>query len=683
MKIFLRRHADAVALCALAVVCAVVFWPLLNGQTLYYGDLQLYFQPMATFWKSHIAQNRVPLWNAGILGGAPFVGSPQMWILYPSALLFLPFSAITALTVTTVFHFWLAGAFFYAWTRRGCLQLQPLAAFFGACVWMLSGFLVAKSQFPNMLQTFAYVPAVLWAGEVVAARANFRSVLVLASLLSLQLLAAHAQISLFSGYMLAIYTFFRWRAIQPRRGGWRVFGCVAGALALTILLTLGQTLPVFEALGATARQSLSLFDASRFALIPWALGTLVAPHFYGNPMKGVWHYPFDVNIWESVCYLGIAPLLLALVAVNREPRARFWAGWTLGFLWISMGVFGGLYAIAFFVLPGVARFHDAGRFLVGFSLGGAVLAALGAQYFLLHIRNGARWTMLLLALTLLDLGIFARGFYPTIPVALAQLSPAPPWGRDDFVEARQGRIWTMETDKMWPMYQPIWDMRPGDFDNTRRFFANVPPNRHLLSGWIAEVGYEPLYDRATQSRVRALDLNFKDNKFPPQLATQLSHNSVRILQIIRDKPLLATPDWTLVGASQQPIDGQRIFYYRNEKCLPRARFGIGNGQWQRAQIIDETSSSLEMEVPSNARQIELADSMRPGWSASLNGQSLPIQTTIEGWRRVNLAAATDASARHVRFKYEPIPWKLGVFVSLCALGFVCAGLTATRNRGKR
>ena len=82
---FARRFPDAVCLLALAVLCAVVFWPLLSGQTYYYGDSQLYFQPMATFWRSHLVQGRVPLWNAGILGGTPFVGSPQMWILYPLA----------------------------------------------------------------------------------------------------------------------------------------------------------------------------------------------------------------------------------------------------------------------------------------------------------------------------------------------------------------------------------------------------------------------------------------------------------------------------------------------------------------------------------------------------------------------------------------------------------------------
>lgn len=681
MKNFLRRHADGVALCALALICAVVFWPLLSGQTLYYGDLQLYFQPMATFWKSGLAQSRVPLWNAGILGGAPFVGSPQMWILYPSALLLLPFSAVTALSVDTVFHFWLAGAFFYGWTRRGVLRLHLLAALFGACVWMLCGFVVAKSQFPNMLQAIAWVPAILWASEAVATRANARAVWVLALVLSLQLLAAHAQISLFSGYLLIIYAFYRWRNAPMRPDGRRVAACVAGALLLTILLTLAQTLPVFEALGATARQHLGLLDASRFVVIPWAIATLVVPHFYGNPMKGVWNYPFNMNLWETGCYLGIVPLFLAGLAIAREPRARFWLGWTSGFLWLSMGVIGGLYALAFYLLPGVARFHDAGRFLVGFSLGGAVLAALGAQWLRVNVRDGARWLAILFALTLLDLGVYARGFYPTISVELAQRAPVPPWGRDALVDARQGRIWCVDYSHLWGMYQPIYDMRPGNTDNTRRFFGIVPPNRHLLSGWLEEAAYEPMFDRATASRAISLGLNFDKGQFQPGLADKLARNSVRILQITRDKPLPSTPEWTLVGETQTPVDGERVFYYRNEKCLPRARWQSGDGQWKSARITAETSSSIELEVPPGARQIELADSMRPGWSARLvGGNALTIETTTENWRRVNLPVARETKTRRVRFDYVPMPWKLGVFVSLCALGFLSAGLVATRVR---
>ena len=684
MLSLLRRRPDSFVLCGLALVCAVVFWPLLSGQTLYYGDLQLYFQPMATFWASHLAQGRVPLWNAGILGGAPFVGNPQMWILYPSALLFLVFSPLKALAFSMVIHFWLGGAFFYGFARRGTLNLRPLAALLGACVWMLCGWVVAKAQFPNMLQALAWVPAVLWAGEAVAARADARSVLVLALVLALQLLAAHAQISLFSGYMLLVYAFYRWRMTPQRPSGWRVAASLVGALMLAGLLTLGQTLPVWEALGATVRQKLGLFDASRFALVPQALATLIAPHLYGNPMKGVWNYPVNslINIWETVGYLGLVPLVLAIVAVKNEPRARFWTAWALGFLWLSMGVFGGLYVAAFYLLPGVARFHDAARFLVGYSLGGALMAALGANWLLSYARNGALWAGLALVLTLLDLGVFARRFYPTLPLTLAQ-SSAPAWGRDEFLEARQGRILTLRTDLLWGMYQPIRDMRPNDRDNTRRFFALVPPNRQLMNGWLAESGYEPLYDRATKARIAALHLNLSAAEFPPPLAGQLGRNSVRLLQIPRAAPWPNTPDWTLVDASEPPVDGRRVFTYRNEKCLPRARWHNYNGLWQRARIIRETSNSIELQVPTVARQIELADSMRPGWHVALDGKPMPIETTAEGWRRVDvprvdMPVASGKQSRRVRFEYAPMVWKFGIFVSLCALGFVATGLAATR-----
>ena len=412
---FCRRYADALALLALALICAVIFWPLWHGQAYYLGDIQLYFQPMATQWKAALDGGRVPLWNNGILAGTPFVGNPQIWVLYPASLLFLAFPAMQALALTTLFHFWLAGAFFYGWTRRGRLDLHPVAAFLGACVWMLCGFFVAKTQFPNMFMAIAWMPAVLWAGEGVIERGSARATLVLSLVLGLQLATAHAQISLFTIYMMGAYALYLWRATPhpeaSRRGnGWRVASLFGGALLLMGLLTLGQTLPVVDVVRAAARQKLGLRRASRFIFVPWAIITLVWPYFYGDPMKDSWNYPLYMNIWETVAYLGIVPLVLVGVAVVNDLRARFWLNWSLIFLWLSMGLFGGLYILVFKLLPGINRFHDPARFLSGYSLGVAVLAALGAHYLWKHARRG-RWLALgALALTLADAGYFARHF---------------------------------------------------------------------------------------------------------------------------------------------------------------------------------------------------------------------------------------------------------------------------------
>ena len=689
---FSRRHADGVALVVLALICALVFWPLWHGKSYYLGDIQLYFQPMATQWKAALDRGVIPLWNNAILGGAPFVGNPQMWVLYPASLLFLVFPAVQALALTTLLHFWLAGAFFYGWMRRGQFKLHPVAALLGACVWMLCGFVVAKTQFPNMFMAIAWIPAVMWASEAVIKRADARSMLVLALVLGLQMATAHAQISLYTFYMMGVYAVYLWRTtpheIASKHGnGWRVAALFVGALVLMGLLTLGQTLPVVETIQAAVRQRLGVHAASRFVLFPWTVIVLILPYFYGNPMTDSWHYPRQVNIWESVCYVGLVPLVLAGLAVWRAPqkRARFWLGWSLIYFWISMGFSGGLYILVFKLLPGMNRFHDPARFLSGFSLGAAVLAALGAHWLYQSARRGRLWTTLALGLTVLNLGVFARNFYPFLPRATIETPPPALWGQDALIANRQARLWQPDQGKVWDSLQKYDKWRVGDAENTRRLYESGLYNRHILSGWMTESGYEPLFDRAMAQRLIDLSWNGENQPFDPRLAGELGRNSIRSLQLFRANPIPPTPDLKLVYTSPWQADGRRLYFYRNEKCLPRARFQSDTQTWQMARIVHEDTRSIELEVPSSAQTVELADSLRPGWSATIDGKPLRIERTTQGWRRLRLSPATAATAptsaaRRVHFEYAPMPWKLGIFVSLCALGLVSAGLVATRNR---
>ena len=643
---FCRRYADALALLALALICAVIFWPLWHGQAYYLGDIQLYFQPMATQWKAALDGGRVPLWNNGILAGTPFVGNPQIWVLYPASLLFLAFPAMQALALTTLFHFWLAGAFFYGWTRRGRLDLHPVAAFLGACVWMLCGFFVAKTQFPNMFMAIAWMPAVLWAGEGVIERGSARATLVLSLVLGLQLATAHAQISLFTIYMMGAYALYLWRATPhpeaSRRGnGWRVAALFGGALLLMGLLTLGQTLPVVDVVRAAARQKLGLRRASRFIFVPWAIITLVWPYFYGDPMKDSWNYPLYMNIWETVAYLGIAPLVLVGVAVVNDLRARFWLNWSLIFLWLSMGLFGGLYILVFKLLPGINRFHDPARFLSGYSLGVAVLAALGAHYLWKHARRG-RWLALgALAFTLADAGYFARHFYPFLPDAVTETKPVALWGDDPLMKNRQARFFMPNYGDVWGGLQKYDKWRVGDRENTRRLYQSSLYNRHLLGDYLADSGYEPLFDMNTGARIGALAYKPEDTRFDPKLAAQMGRVSIRSLQLFRKTPLPATADMKLVYTSPWKADDRRFYIYQNEKCLPRARFQVaGDTGWQMARIVKEDTRSIQLEVPANAQTFELADSMHPGWSATVDGTPVSIEQTAEGFRRLKLPAIT-------------------------------------------
>jgi hypothetical protein len=59
--------------------------------------------------------------------------------------------------------------------------------------------------------------------------------------------------------------------------------------------------------------------------------------------------------------------------------ARFWTVVAFISVLLAMGARGGLYLIAFLLVPGVKVFHDPARFLLGAAIAIPVLAAIGLQ----------------------------------------------------------------------------------------------------------------------------------------------------------------------------------------------------------------------------------------------------------------------------------------------------------------
>ena len=83
----------------------IYFWPQVGrGRALYWGDIGLYFTPMTQFLHDNLRAGRLPLWNPLILCGAPFVGNPQTWPLYPLTALLPVVSAPYFLSLTVAVH---------------------------------------------------------------------------------------------------------------------------------------------------------------------------------------------------------------------------------------------------------------------------------------------------------------------------------------------------------------------------------------------------------------------------------------------------------------------------------------------------------------------------------------------------------------------------------------------------
>ncbi|MFB0538129.1 MAG: YfhO family protein, partial [Anaerolineae bacterium] len=169
-------------------------------------------------------------------------------------------------------------------------------------------------------------------------------------------------------------------------------------LALAMLVGLGvaavQLLPTAELALLSQRQSGAEYEfAMTYSFWPWRLFTLFAPDFFGNPAKGdYWGY---ANYWEDCGYVGVLPLLLALIAISiylRQKRGRrtfpipyplslipFFSLLCFLSLLLAMGKNLPLYPLVFRWVPGFGFFQAPARFLYLYTLGMATLAGLGAD----------------------------------------------------------------------------------------------------------------------------------------------------------------------------------------------------------------------------------------------------------------------------------------------------------------
>ncbi|MCS6777044.1 MAG: YfhO family protein [Chloroherpetonaceae bacterium] len=361
--------------------CVALLWPLCIGRTLYWGDILLYFAPMYDYLAESLRQRVVPLWNPHVLCGQPFVGNPQMSVFYPATLALIWLDTWNYTGLTSLVHLWLAGALAYIYLRRW--TAEAFAALAGACVYMGNAFLLGKLQFPPMLQSAAWLPGLLWSADRVLDAPGAHSSLLLAACVGMVLLAGHAQIAYIALLCMLGYVVMRLcnaRQSQREAGAffWRRARYLAVALVLGGGLSAVHVLPALQLTMTSSRLHLNPWDTNRFTLEPKHLLTLILPSFLGHPASG--DYWGGETPWEPALFAGWLPLLLAALVVRRrwpDCTVRFWTCMALLGIWLAFGVWGGLYLGAYYLLPGLANFHDPARFLLWTVWALSVLTALG------------------------------------------------------------------------------------------------------------------------------------------------------------------------------------------------------------------------------------------------------------------------------------------------------------------
>jgi hypothetical protein len=380
----------------------ILFWPLVfGGKVLYWGTPLLQFYPWRKLAVDIIRSGHVPLWNHYLGNGTPLAANLQSAVFYPLNLIYLLIPVERAMGYSAVVHVILAGLFMYLYGRT--IRLSRFASLVAALGYMFSGFLISRLGFLSMTSATPWLPLLFCLAERLVNKRRLSSALLLGLAIGLQLLAGHAQLWYYGVWAVAAYVLVRgWQTAKEGIHG--QFCALRSAMsawllsALAVLVGLGvaavQLLPTAELALLSQRQSGAEYEfAMTYSFWPWRLITLFAPDFFGNPARGdYWGY---ASYWEDCGYIGVLPLLLALIAIPIYLRRRrgqgasftpyplslipFFSFLCLLSLLLALGKNLPLYPLVFRWVPGFGFFQAPARFLYLYTLGVATLAGLGAD----------------------------------------------------------------------------------------------------------------------------------------------------------------------------------------------------------------------------------------------------------------------------------------------------------------
>ncbi len=299
-------------------------------------------------------------------------------------------------TWLVVFTF-LGGVFMYAAARQ--LGFNRPVAFFAAIVYMLGpyGVGLAGEGHGSKMMALTYLPLVFLFTHRLFERRDFLSLGLLAASVGTLMLANHVQIAYYVFMLVGLYIAYR-LIVDVRTHTREVLsaaGMFVAALAIGFAIAAYNYLAAYEYAqysirgGGTAGAAGGLaYDyATNWSWHPAELLTLFVPGFFGFRLPYYWGL---MEPWtDSTVYVGLLPVLLAIVAVGIRRTAMTWFFLVATVLVILLSFgrnFPLVYETAFSVLPFFDKFRAPAMILQLLRFTVAILGAYGLQA-ILDLRN--------------------------------------------------------------------------------------------------------------------------------------------------------------------------------------------------------------------------------------------------------------------------------------------------------
>jgi hypothetical protein len=396
-------------------ILIVISYPgiVFGTQAFAYRDAGLFTYPVAYYFRDCFWHGRLPLWNPYNNCGIPFLAQWNTLTLYPGSVIYLLLPMPWGLNVYLLAHIFLAAL--------GMYRLSHLwsGTRFGASVAGLAfawnGLSIQFLGWACHIAAFAWMPWVIYYCVRAMGSDGFRTIGWAAFAAACQMLTGAPETVLFTWLLIA--AFFAFDVAQNKLAFWRGATRLLFVGILVCALSAAQLLPWFDLLANGDRSSAS--GGNDWSLPPWGLANFLVPLFHSaGSISGV--FMQSEQQWVGSYYLGILPLLLAVVALWRGRRSQcvFLSVITLAAVLLSFGHAGFLLDVMrrCFPLLGFTRYPIKFIVIAIFSL--SLLAGAGAAWLQTQTAATVKTTLrpaatLLALLTLLTLAVAFWFPFPT------------------------------------------------------------------------------------------------------------------------------------------------------------------------------------------------------------------------------------------------------------------------------
>jgi hypothetical protein len=400
------RSGQLIVIAAVAVALLVFRRALLSPMVFYERDIAGWWYPHVASFVRVVASGAWPLWDPSPGFGGPMWADPNYQVLYPFTWLNLILPPAIFYKVLGVFHVAWSFLGLALFLRRRGMSLLP--SLVGGIAWATAGSFLSLHSMSHHFCGAAWAPWVLLAVDTLLVHPTPRSAALLGGCVGLQLLAGSLDMVFLTMLLAATHaaaTFVSSRGARVAIGQVTLWASCAGLVGVG--LAAAQWLPTLEVFRASSRGVLQPSDAMRWAFHPATLPELVAPSLLTDlplrhDLRRGWFEGREPFLRST--HIGWPILLLAgLGLAAGRGRAR-WA-WGVSGAVLLMGAMGPstpVYPLWYWLGPGRV-FRYPYKWMVGFSLAVAVLAALGMRAFLESWHVPARRRALALALGVLAL----------------------------------------------------------------------------------------------------------------------------------------------------------------------------------------------------------------------------------------------------------------------------------------